>query len=72
MKTIIELAKGGIIIDTFYARSDTPDGIRILTQGFTETPSDTYARNFIIRVKESGIPFIQDYKRALGESGQHL
>ena len=72
MKTIIDLGKRGIIIDTFYARSDTPDGIRILTQGFTEIPSETHARNFIIKVKESGIPFIQDYKQALAESGQHL
>jgi hypothetical protein len=72
MKTITDLGKSGVIIDTFYARSDTPDGIRILTQGFTETPSETHARNFIIKVKESGIPFIQDYKQALAESGQHL
>lgn len=71
MKTIIDFGKRGIVIDTFYARSDTPDGIRILTQGFTETPSGTHARNFIIKVKESGIPFIQDYKRALDESGQY-
>lgn len=72
MKTIIEMGRRGIVIDTFYARSDTPDGIRILTQGFTETQSETHARNFIIKVKESGIPFIQEYKRALNESGQHV
>jgi excisionase family DNA binding protein len=72
MKTIIDFGRRGIVIDTFYARSDTPDGIRILTQGFTETSSETHARNFIIKVKESGIPFIQEYKRALRENGQHL
>jgi hypothetical protein len=72
MKTIIDLGKSGIIFDTFYTRRDTPDGIRVLTQGFTEIPSEKHARNFIIKVKESGMPFIQDYKRSLSESGQHI
>jgi hypothetical protein len=70
MKVIIDFGKRGIIIDTFAARSDTPDGIRLLKQGFTETPTTTYARNFIIKVKESGMPFIQEYKQALRESGE--
>ena len=51
------------------ARSDTPDGIRIMKKGFTEVPSTTYARNFIIKVRESGMPFVQEYKQALLESG---
>jgi len=71
MKVIIDLGKRGIIIETLVARSDTPDGIRLLKQGFTEIPTPTYARNFIIKVKESGIPFIQEYKQALRERG-HL
>lgn len=68
MTAIIDLGKRGIIIDTLIARSDTPDGIRILKKGFTEVSSDTHTRNFLINVKESGIPFIQEYKQALAES----
>jgi ribosomal protein S18 acetylase RimI-like enzyme len=69
MKAIIELGERGIVIDTFYARSDTPDGVRLLRKlGFTEIPSKTHMRNFKIEVAESGIPFIQAYKRALLES----
>ncbi|MBA2678933.1 MAG: GNAT family N-acetyltransferase [Ktedonobacteraceae bacterium] len=70
MKVLIDLGKRGIIIDTFAARSDTPDGIRLLKHGFTEISTTTYARNFTIKVKESGIPFIQEYKQALRESGK--
>ena len=70
MKVFIDLGKRGVIIETLAARSDTPDGIRLLKHGFTEIPTPTYARNFTIRVKESGIPFIQEYKQALKESGQ--
>jgi hypothetical protein len=70
MKAVIDLGRRGIVIDTFSARSDTPDGIRLLKQGFTEIPTTTYARNFIIEVKESGMPFIQEYKQALKESGE--
>ena len=43
--------------------------LRIMKKGFTEVPSTTYARNFIIKVRESGIPFVQEYKQALLESG---
>jgi len=70
MKVIVDLGKRGIVIETLAARSDTPDGIRLLKQGFTEIPTITYARNFIINVKESGIPFVQEYKQALRESGK--
>lgn len=69
MNAIIDLGRRGIIIDTLFARSDTPDGIRILKRGFTEMPSPTHARNFSIKVSESGIPFIMEYKQALAESG---
>lgn len=69
MNVIIDLGKRGIVIEALAARSDTPDGIRLLKQGFTEIPTPTYARNFIINVKESGVPFIQEYKQTLRESG---
>ncbi|MEO8971449.1 MAG: hypothetical protein ABI406_07620, partial [Ktedonobacteraceae bacterium] len=70
MGAIVDLGKRGVIIDTLAARSDTPDGIRILKRGFTEIPTLTHTRNFIIKVKESGIPFVQEYKQALIEGGQ--
>lgn len=69
INAIIDLGRAGVIIETLAARSDTPDGIRIMKKGFTEVPSTTYARNFIIKVRESGIPFVQEYKQALLESG---
>lgn len=72
MNAIIDLGKRGVIIDTLAARSDTPDGIRILKRGFTEIPTSTHTRNFIIKVKDSGIPFVQEYKQAVIESGQQI
>ena len=65
INTIIDLGSTGVIIDTLAARSDTPDGIRIMKKGFTEVPSTTYARNFIIKVRESGMPFAQEYRFSL-------
>ncbi len=70
VNAIIDLGKRGVIIETLAARSDTPDGIRIMKKGFTEIPSTTHARNFVIKVRESGMPFVQEYKQALLESGQ--
>ncbi len=70
MGVLVDLGKRGVTIDTLFARSDTPDGIRILKQGFTEVPSSTHARNFIINVAESGVPVIQEYKEALMRSSQ--
>lgn len=69
INAIRDLGRRGIIIDTLAARSDTPDGIRIMKKGFTEVPTATYARNFIIKVRESGMPFVREYKQALLESG---
>lgn len=70
MGVIIDLGKRGVTIRTLFARSDTPDGIRILKQGFTEVASVTHTRNFIINVEESGVPIIQEYKEALIRSSQ--
>lgn len=69
MEAIIELGKKGVTIDTFVARSDTPDGINLLRHmGFTEIPSIIPGtRNFIIEVEKSGIPAIMQYKQALRE-----
>lgn len=66
IKAIIALGERGIDIRTIQARSRTPDGIRIMRHmGFTEVPSTTTSRNFLIDVEQSGIPEIEEYKVAL-------
>jgi len=67
---IINMGKNGIIIRTIAARSNMPDGVRLLKGlGFTEIePLTPERRTFIIEVKRSGIPFIQQYKKALDTS----
>lgn len=64
---IIELGKQGITIGTIAARSNMPDGIRLMRHaGFTEIePLTPERRTFIIEVKESGIPFAKHYKDSL-------
>lgn len=70
-EVIIELGRKGIVVGTIAARSDTADGIRLLKHaGFTEIPRATpERRTFIINVQESGMPFMERYKKALEESG---
>jgi hypothetical protein len=67
---IIKWGKNGITINTVAAKSNMPDGIRLMKHaGFTEIESPTpERRTFIINVKESGVPFIRQYKQALQES----
>jgi hypothetical protein len=71
-RLLIELGEKGVVIDTIAGRSDTPDGIRLMRHlGFTEIESSLPGkRAFIIRVPESGIPMIMEYKQALRESQQ--
>jgi hypothetical protein len=70
MDVLIDFGKRGIILDTIVARSSTADGIRLLRDmGFTEIPSITRRKNFIIEVEKSGIKEIMQYKQALHESG---
>ena len=65
-EVILGLGKRGVSINNLYARSDTPDGVRILRKmGFMEIPSVTSLRNFVINVEESGVPLIQEYKALL-------
>jgi hypothetical protein len=61
--------RDGVDIKTIAARSNTPDGLHLLRHiGFTEVVRATpERRTFVIRVEESGIPFIEEYKRALSE-----
>ncbi len=69
IEQIIDLGKQGITIGTIAARSNMPDGIRIMKHvGFTEIePLTPERRTFVIDVKESGIPFVRQYKTALNE-----
>ena len=68
-KNLISLGERGIHIGTIAARSNMPDGIRIMKGiGFTEIePITPERRTFVINIKESGIPFVLDYKKALKE-----
>jgi hypothetical protein len=66
---IVEYGKNGITINTIGARSNMPDGIRLMRHiGFAEIERATpERRTFIINVKESGMPFVEQYKQALAE-----
>lgn len=70
ISVIIEWGKKGITINTIAARSGMPDGIRIMKHaGFTEIePLTPDRRTFIVDVKQSGIPFLMEYKAALKEA----
>ncbi|MBA2396741.1 MAG: helix-turn-helix domain-containing protein [Ktedonobacteraceae bacterium] len=70
IKLILELGKKGVVVGKIAARSNTPDGIRLMKHaGFTEIPPATpERRTFVINIKESGIPFILQYKKYLEES----
>ncbi len=67
MEIILEMGEKGINIKTIAARSNMPDGIRLMRHaGFTEVASLTpERRTFVIEVEESGIPFVMQYKAAL-------
>ena len=70
MDVLINLGRRGVILETIVARSNTADGIRLMRGiGFTEIPSITDKKNFLIEVEKSGIKEIMQYKQALRESG---
>ncbi len=70
IETIINLGERGIPIGVIAARSNMPEGIRLMRGlGFTEIkPLSPERRTFVINIKESGIPFVQEYQKALEES----
>lgn len=73
MDVLIDFGKQGIILATLTARSSTSDGIRLMRGvGFTEIPSTTRMKNFLIEVEKSGIKEIMQYKRTLRESGVNV
>jgi predicted RNA-binding Zn-ribbon protein involved in translation (DUF1610 family) len=66
MKAIIDLGHRGIVIEDISARSIYPEGIELMKHiGMTEVPSITDQRNFTIKVAESGIPTVLEYRAAL-------
>jgi len=70
MDVLISLGRKGVISETIVARSSTADEIRLMRGiGFTEIPSRTKRRNFIIEVEKSGLKEIIHYEQALQESG---
>lgn len=66
---IINLGERGVIVENIAARSNSPQGIKLIRGlGFTEIePLTPERRTFIINIKESGIPFARKYKQALKE-----
>jgi hypothetical protein len=72
IEEVIKLGERGITINTIAARSNMPDGIKLMKGiGFAEIePLTPERRTFAIHIKESGIPFILQYKRALEEAKQ--
>ena len=67
IKVIESLGERGIPIDTIAARSNMPEGIRLMRGiGFTEIePLTPERKTFVINVKESGIHFVMKYKEKL-------
>jgi len=67
---LIDMGRKGIVIETFTARSTKPDGISLLRNlGFTQIPSPTEKKDFILDVRKSGAREVMQYKQALIESG---
>lgn len=67
---IVDLGKRGVVLDTIVARSTKPDGIRLLRNlGFTQIPSTTEKKNFVLKVGTSGSKPAMLYKAALQQSG---
>ncbi len=71
IRTIKDFARKGIIISRIYTRSSTPDGIRIargLGMEDITSPPNQNARLFMLDLKTSTSPFVQQYRRILEES----
>lgn len=65
---LIDLGKRGVVFETFTARSTKPDGVRLLRNvGFTQIPSITEKKDFVLNVEMSGAREIMQYKLALKE-----
>jgi hypothetical protein len=68
LRFFLDLGKRGVPVKLIATRTASRDGVNLLKRvGFTEIESNTLARNFIIEIERSGIPFIMLYKKALIE-----
>jgi hypothetical protein len=67
IESIENLGERGVPINIIAARSNMPDGIRLMRGiGFTEIePLTPERKTFVINVKESGIHFVMNYKEKL-------
>jgi hypothetical protein len=71
LRYLLDLGKRGVPVKLIATRTASRDGVNLLRRaGFTEIETNTLARNFIIEVERSGLPFIMRYKRALTEGKQ--
>jgi hypothetical protein len=65
-KVVIDLGAKGVIIEKIYGRSDTKAGEHTMRMmGFTQIPTVTSHKNFVIDVATSGLELILRYKKAL-------
>ena|SRR5437762_12963648 len=68
ISTIIDMLERGVNIHTLYAKSETVDGIRVLRHmGFTEIPSVTDSKNYILEMDKEGRTALEKYKHFLRE-----
>ncbi len=66
VNVVIRLGERGLVVTTIYGRSDTRMGERVMrTIGFTQLPTVTSHKNFMIDVATSGLAPILRYKKAL-------
>ncbi len=66
LKVIVSLGSRGVQIEKIYARSDTPDGERLLRHmGFTQISSVTWHKNYVIDIATSGLDVVLAYRYAL-------
>jgi len=68
ISTIIGMLENEVKIQAFYGNSDTVDGIRIMRHmGFTEIPSVTDSKNYILEMDKEGRTTLEKYKRFFKE-----
>ncbi len=68
ISTIIDMLENGVNICAFYAKSEAVDGIRVLKHmGFTEIPSVTESKNYILKMDKEGKAILEKHKRFFKE-----
>jgi hypothetical protein len=65
-KVVVGLGTKGVVIEKLYGRSDTKAGERTMRiMGFTQIPTITSHKNFVIDIATSGLELVLRYKKAL-------